>query len=185
MKNKKILVLSTVALLSCGLVAAIATSSNSFLTVPASSAQLGSCEYYFDSSNGYTSLYEANAARLDSSSDAKIKTWGTITCSYTNKNGNIEQMIQSTDANGHSAATCLYEVPNSTSDSQVFPVGSMVTVSGKMTLFNGMSEIKENLKVELDKNSNPSPVVPFEIDKSVFTYSNTSPEFKEIRKHGT
>lgn len=180
MKNKKILVLSTVALLSCGVIASIVVSSNSFLTVPASSAQVGSCEYYFDSNNGYTSLYEANSDRLDGS-DKTIKTWGTVTDTFYNSSGTVaQQMIQSTDANGHSAATCLYTVASA----QVFPVGSMVTVSGKMTLYNGMSEMT-NLTVTKDKDENPSPVVPFEIDKSVFTYSKTSPEFKEMRKHGT
>ena len=149
-------------------------------------AQL-SCEYYWNPANEYTSLYELNKLWVDSlpqdpESLETIKTWGTVTKTFYNASGTVaQQFIQSTDANGNVGATCLYGIPSN----KVFPEGSVVTVSGDMLLFNGMSEMKNFTILEKDYDINPSPVIVEEIGSDVFLLNNTSDEFNEIRYNGT
>ena len=141
-----------------------------------------SCDYYFNDSNGYQSLHSLNILRLDGGSDlTNVKTWGTVTSTFYNASGTVaQQFIQSTDKYGDVGATCLYNIPNN----QVFPVGSVVTVTGTMTLYNGMSEMT-NFIVTKDYDVNPCPVESFDIDSSVFSLSSSSQEFKEYQYMGT
>ena len=134
------------------------------------------CSYYFDNSE-YTSLYDLNVSKLDSGADIEnATTWGTVTCSYYN-NSTYSQFIQSTDKNGNISATCLYDV----GQDNIYPVGMVVSVTGTMTLFNGMSEMKY-CSITKDYDFNPYPVEPLEI------YSlptRTEPNFTDIRYMGT
>lgn len=134
------------------------------------------CSYYFDNSE-YTSIYDLNVSRLDSGSDlTNVTTWGTVTCSYYN-NSNYSQFIQSTDKNGNVGATCLYNV----GQDNIYPVGTVVSVTGTMTLFNGMSEMT-NCVITKDYDYNPSPVEPLEITSLP---DKDDPDFTDIRYMGT
>lgn len=137
------------------------------------------CSYYFDEANGYTSLYELNVSRINSSTDlTDVKTWGTVTDIFYNKAGTVaQQFIQSTDKNGNVGATCLYGIDSE----QVFPIGSVVSVTGNMTLFNGMSEMKDFV-VTKDYDSNPSPVESMKINGLP---SRTESGFTSYRYMGT
>ena len=138
------------------------------------------CSYYFNDSNGYTSLYELNKTRLSNGSDlTEVTTWGTVTSTF--YNGAVaQQFIQSTDKNGKVGATCLYSI----NDGEVFPVGSVVSVTGTMTIYNGMSEMK-NFTVTKDYNENPSPVITRELESTIFTSSATTDEIQEAKRNGT
>ena len=134
------------------------------------------CSYYFDNDE-YTSLYDLNVSRLDGGSDlSNVTTWGTVTCSYYN-NSNHSQIIQSTDKYGNASATCLYNV----GQANIYPVGTVVSVTGKMTLYNGMSEMTD-CSITKDYDSNPSPVEALEIDGLP---TRTDPSFTDIRYMGT
>lgn len=134
------------------------------------------CSYYFNNSE-YQSIYDLNVSKLDDGADIEnATTWGTVTCSYYN-NSTYSQFIQSTDKNGNISATCLYNV----GQDNIYPVGTMVSVTGTMTLFNGMSEMT-NCVITKDYDFNPYPVEPLEI------YSlptRTEPNFTDIRYMGT
>ena len=117
------------------------------------------CSYYFDNSE-YRSIYDLNASRIDGGTDiSNMKTWGTVTCNYlylykgTNYNCSI---IESTDKYGNHGATVLYGIAST------YDVGSVVSVTGTVTLYDGMSEMK-NCTVTKDYDSNPSPVEPLEL----------------------
>ncbi len=93
------------------------------------------CSYYFDNSE-YRSIYDLNASRLNGGTDIEnATTWGTVTCSYYN-NSNYSQFIQSTDKNGQVSATCLYNV----GQDNIYPVGTVVSVTGTMTLYKHVAE---------------------------------------------
>lgn len=182
MKNKKALALVSSFVLVCGVAATIAGANILDLQTSAATEK-GTCEYYFDESNGYKSLYELNKQRLDGGADlTSVKTWGTVTKTFYNNSSHsvAQQFIQSTDKNGNVGSTCLYGI----SSGQVYPEGSIVTVTGNMTLFNGMSEMKD-FTVVPDKDVNPSPVEPLEINPLVFSLPTTSDNFKEYRYQGT
>ena len=135
-----------------------------------------SCDYYFNPSNGYTSIYELNERAYTElptaggnnnngclDNGANFKTWGTVTCNYTEGSA-VSQFIQSTDANGNTAGVCLYNINSSLQ----YPVGSVVTVVGKYTLYNGMAEMKDIVSIEKDYDSNPSPVETYTVGSSFF-----------------
>lgn len=134
------------------------------------------CSYYFNNSE-YQSIYDLNVSRVDGGVDIEnATTWGTVTCSYYN-NSYYSQFIQSTDKNGQVSATCLYNV----GQDNIYPVGTVVSVTGTMTLYNGMSEMT-NCVITKDYDFNPYPVEPLEI------YSlpaRTETNFTDIRYMGT
>ena len=178
MKKKIVLLSATLLASTVSLSAVIFLSGNagniSFATDKPSSL---SCEYYFNEANGYKSIYELNDSRLNGTDISNVTTWGTVTCTYTDNSGNYSQFIQSTDKNGDYAGTCLYSID----ENDVFPVGSVVTVKGLMTLYNGMSEMK-NCTVTKDYDSNPSPVVAKELTKLP---ERTDSDFTDYRLMGT
>lgn len=95
----------------------------------------------------------------------EYKTWGTVTCHFTNS-GNDTYYIQSTDKYGNSAALALYKY------SGTLPIGSVVTVSGgTFKSFNYLPEIESPTSVNIDYSINPSPV---ETLVTNFDFWNTS-----------
>ncbi|MBQ6921085.1 MAG: hypothetical protein IJQ72_04210 [Bacilli bacterium] len=136
------------------------------------------CSYYFNNSE-YQSIYDLNVSRLDGGTDIEnVTTWGTVTDTFYNKAGSVaQQFIQSTDKNGNVGATCLYDI----NSAQVFPIGSVVSVTGTMTLYNGMSEMKECV-VTKDYDSNPSPVESMKINGLP---TRTDSDFTSYRYMGT
>ena len=136
------------------------------------------CSYYFNNSE-YQSIYDLNVFRLDGGADIEnVTTWGTVTDTFYNKAGSVaQQFIQSTDKNGNVGATCLYGI----NSAQVFPIGSVVSVTGTMTLYNGMSEMKECV-VTKDYDSNPSPVESMKINGLP---TRTDSDFTSYRYMGT
>ena len=150
MKNKKkVILLGLTSVLSASLLA-VTLFANFDRSLFFSKADVPySCEYYFDEDNGYTSLYELNKTKIDNGSDINsIKTWGTVTCNYTNSGLNVA-IIQSTDKNGHLSAATVYGVDQ-------YPIGSMVTAVGRMSAINGLSQIKD-ATLTLNKSENPYP----------------------------
>ena len=182
--NKKLLLCLVSSITLATSIAAIAVTNNglynSFVSGGDKPASLD-CSYYFDSENGYTSLYDLNCSRLNDGADINnAKTWGTVTCIY--YNGSTESaFIQSTDRYGNVGATCLYDISLDDEIKDKFVVGSVVTVTGKMTLFNGMSEMK-NCSIEVDYATNPNPVEEYEITSLP---SKTDPDFNTLRYMGT
>lgn len=137
------------------------------------------CSYYFNNSE-YTSLYDLNASRIDGGTDiSNMTTWGTVTCNYlylykgTNYNCSI---IQSTDKYGNHGATVLYGIAST------YDVGSVVSVTGTVTLYDGMSEMK-NCTVTKDYDSNPSPVEPLELTEPL--PENGDSDYNYYRYMGT
>ena len=184
MRKKRKLILSTLLVATFSLAASFFVLGNNvdLLSANRSKPETLSCDYYFD--DEYTSLNVLNTIRLttgvditqESSGFKKWKTWGTVTCNY--HNGSIySSFIQSTDKYGNVGATCLYNI----GAANQYPVGSVVTVSGTMTLFNGMSEIT-GCTITKDYNSNPSPVQSWEIDH---VPTKNDSEFTEYRYYGT
>ena len=136
------------------------------------------CSYYFDN-NEYTSIYDLNVSRLESGADIEnVTTWGTVTCNYQyyyqrNRNCSI---IESTDKYGRHASTVLYDIGTT------YEVGSVLTVTGSMTLYDGMSEMK-NCSITKDYDFNPSPVEPLELTGPLPTKEED--EFSSYRYMGT
>lgn len=177
---KKKLLLAITSLISAALAIGTITFSNvslSSFAIDEKPAQLD-CSYYFNPDNGYRSLYDLNSSRLSGGSNiANVKTWGTVTCTYYNsKSTVVSQFIQSTDLDGNVGATCLYNI----NSSQAFPVGSVVSVTGTMTLYNGMSEMT-GCSITKDYDSNPSPVTSYELTK----VPSTTSEIDETKRWGT
>lgn len=134
------------------------------------------CSYYFNSSE-YSSLYDLNQTRIADESDlTDVTTWGTVTCNYYN-GSTYSQFIQSTDKNGDISAACLYNI----GFANAYPVGSVVSVTGTMTLYNGMSEMT-NCKITKDYDSNPYPVETLELTSIP---SSSSEYFMDYRLMGT
>lgn len=160
--NKKLLLCLVSSITLATSIAAIAVTNNGFYNSFVSGGDKPAsldCSYYFDSENGYTSLYDLNYSRLTDGADiTEFKTWGTVTCIYYNANSTIKSaFIQSTDRYGNVGSTCLYNI------NADIEVGNVVTVTdGTMTLYNGMSEI-ENCSIEVDYATNPNPVEEYEI----------------------
>ena len=184
MRKKRKLFLSTLLVATFSLAASFFVLGNNvdLLSANRSKPETLSCDYYFD--DEYTSLNMLNTIRLttgvditqESSGCEKWKTWGTVTCNY--RNGSIySSFIQSTDKYGNVGATCLYNI----GVANQYPVGSVVTVSGTMTLFNGMSEIT-GCTITKDYDTNPSPVQSWEIDH---VPTKNDSEFTEYRYYGT
>jgi len=180
-KKTKLLLASIMSLSLCASTIFIASNNLTNLAFASRAKPVSlDCSYYFDEANGYTSLYELNVSRINSSNDlTKVKTWGTVTDIFYNKAGTVaQQFIQSTDKNGNVGATCLYGIDSA----QVFPIGSVVSItSGTMTLFNGMSEMK-NCVVTKDYDSNPSPVESMKINGLP---TSTDSNFTSYRYMGT
>lgn len=136
------------------------------------------CSYYFDNSE-YTSIYDLNVSRLESGADIEnVTTWGTVTCNYQyyyqrNRNCSI---IESTDKYGRHASTVLYDIGTT------YEVGSVLTVTGTMTLYDGMSEMK-NCSITKDYDFNPSPVETLELTKPLPIKGDD--EFNSCRYMGT
>ena len=169
MKNKKkaILLISSM-LLSALTLGMVGFHSFSFQASLASELPSSlDCNYYFNEENGYTSIYEMNDVLFSdvSKTYTEYKTWGTVTCHFTNS-GNDTYYIQSRDKYGNSAALALYKY------SGTLPIGSVVTVSGgTFKSFNYLPEIESPSSVEIDYSSNPSPV---ETLVTNFDFWNTS-----------
>ena len=178
-KKTKLLIVSILSIGLCASAVFIAGSNITNLTF-ASIAKPDSldCSYYFNNSE-YQSIYDLNVSRLDGGADIEnVTTWGTVTDTFYNKAGSVaQQFIQSTDKNGNVGATCLYGI----NSAQVFPIGSVVSVTGTMTLYNGMSEMKECV-VTKDYDSNPSPVESMKINGLP---TRTDSDFTSYRYMGT
>lgn len=178
-KKTKLLIVSILSIGLCASVVFIAGSNITNLTF-ASRAKPDSldCSYYFNNSE-YQSIYDLNVSRLESGADIEnVTTWGTVTDTFYNKAGSVaQQFIQSTDKNGNVGATCLYNI----NSAQVFPIGSVVSATGTMTLYNGMSEMKECV-VTKDYDSNPSPVESMKINGLP---TRTDSDFTSYRYMGT
>lgn len=178
-KKAKLLMVSILSIGLCASAVFIVGSNITNLTF-ASRAKPDSldCSYYFNNSE-YTSIYDLNVSKLDSGDDqTNVTTWGTVTDTFYNKAGSVaQQFIQSTDKNGNVGATCLYDI----NSAQVFPIGSVVSVTGTMTLFNGMSEMKECV-VTKDYDSNSSPVESMKINGLP---TRTDSDFTSYRYMGT
>ena len=182
--NKKLLLCLVSSITLATSIAAIAVTNNglynSFVSGGDKPASLD-CSYYFDEDNGYTSLYDLNYSRLTDGTDINnAKTWGTVTCIYYN-NSTESAFIQSTDQYGNVGATCLYNISLDDETREKFVVGSVVTVTGKMTLYNGMSEMMY-CSIEVDYATNPNPVEEYEITSLP---SKTDPDFNTLRYMGT
>lgn len=157
-KKTKLLIVSILSIGLCASAVFIVGSNVTNLTF-ASIAKPDSldCSYYFNDSK-YTSIYDLNVSKLDSGVDQTNTTWGTVTCNYQyyyqgNRNCSI---IESTDKYGRHASTVLYDIGTT------YEVGSVLTVTGTMTLYDGMSEMK-NCSITKDYDFNPSPVEPLEL----------------------
>lgn len=178
-KKTKLLMVSILSIGLCASAVFIVGSNITNLTF-ASIAKPNSldCSYYFNNSE-YQSIYDLNVSRLDGGTDIEnVTTWGTVTDTFYNKAGSVaQQFIQSTDKNGNVGATCLYGI----NSAQVFPIGSVVSVTGTMTLYNGMSEMKDCV-VTKDYDSNPSPVESMKINGLP---TRTDSDFTSYRYMGT
>lgn len=179
--NKKLLLCLVSSITLATSIAAIAVTNNGFYNSFVSGGDKPAsldCSYYFDSENGYTSLYDLNYSRLTDGADiTEFKTWGTVTCIYYNTNSTIKSaFIQSTDRYGNVGSTCLYNI------NADIEVGNVVTVTdGTMTLYNGMSEMT-NCLINVDYATNPNPVEEYEITSLP---SKTDPDFNTLRYMGT
>lgn len=140
------------------------------------------CSYYFDNDN-YKSLYDLNVSRLDSGSNVNnVTTWGTVTCNYQYQGKSSTyncSLIQSTDKNGNVGATMLYGIGNTT-----YPVGSVLSVTGNMTLYDGMSEMQTFTSIVKDYDSNPFPVEPLELTGPLPVSTDTA-NYNALRYMGT
>lgn len=178
-KKTKLLIVSILSIGLCASAVFIVGSNITNLTFASIAKPVSlDCSWYFNNEEiEYKSLYELNVARLNGN-DETATTWGTVTDTFYNKAGTVaQQFIQSTDKYGNVGATCLYNI----NSAQVFPIGSVVTVTGTMTLFNGMSEMKE-CKVTKDYDSNPSPVESMKINGLP---TRTDSDFTSYRYMGT
>ena len=116
------------------------------------------CSYFFDETNGYTSIYEINNDLFNDNVKSTYKTWGTITESWV-YNGITSTYIQSTDKDGHPAAICLY---NCNTPKNAYPNGSVLEVvfsGSNLTIYNNMPEVNGGAVVTKLYFDNPSPVV--------------------------
>lgn len=173
-KKSKLLALAIVSLGTCSaLVFAMSSNMIDLTYASKNKPQSLDCSYYFDNSD-YISIYDLNVDRLDNGSDiSDAKTWGTVTCNY-QQNSTYYTIIQSTNKDGKVAATCLYNV------GQEYSVGSVLSVTGLMTIYNGMSEMKF-CSITPDYETNPYPVETWDID---WLPTSNDPELNEYRYMG-
>lgn len=158
-KKSKLLIVSILSIGLCASAVFIVGSNVTNLTF-ASRAKPDSldCSYYFNNSE-YTSIYDLNVSKLDSGDDqTNVTTWGTVTCNYLYyyKGDRNCTIIESTDKHGNHSSTVLYDI------GATYEVGSVLTVTGTMSLFDGMSEMK-NCSITKDYDFNPSPVETLEL----------------------
>ncbi|HPK67158.1 MAG TPA: hypothetical protein PLL42_00075 [Bacilli bacterium] len=116
-------------------------------------AELVDCAYYFDESNGYTSIYEIvsglNSSTLQSGTH---KTWGTVTKYYLDSSQNKNFYMQSTDKNGNTAGIMIYRSSISVTE------GNVLTIEGFPTLYNNLPEFEDPSSIEVDYAANSSPI---------------------------
>lgn len=156
MNKKKIALLSLTSLLSASLLVFTGLMSFSRGTIFSTKADVPySCEYYFNDDNGYTSIYDLNEYRISEGTDIVAKTWGTVTNNYVT-GSKYCSIIQSTNKYGDVGGTVLYNIDSE----QQYPVGSVVSVTGTMTLYNGMSEMT-GVVVNRDVNVSDYPPEPY------------------------
>lgn len=184
MKNKKKILLLLTSASTIGVVLSVTAVSKSTFNHPVAAEIPNSmnCNYFFDDTNGYTSIYELNQMFINNTfvSDAQYKTWGTITKSWT-YNSRVYANIQSTDKNGKVSATSLYDCISNVSD---YPIGSVVEVSlcgGNLSSFNGSPLItpisQKPVSVSKLYGSNPDPVETWDINDYWWQSSNNFEEF--------
>lgn len=178
--KKKLLISLSVALLNAVAINAVAIAVNqdpSQKTFASEKPATLSCNYYFNPSNGYTSIHDINESLYDGESVANsTKTWGTITCNFYNGT-TYQYYIQSTDQYGNSCALGIYKASTSS-----LAVGTVVTINGgTYSLYNGLPQVTSPT-IEVDYESNAYPVETLETDSSY--WSVTSSGLTEVGKKG-
>jgi len=143
--------------------------------------QIKDCDYYFDSQNGYTSLYDINEDLFNKTSLSSYKTWGTITQTFTDSSDNFNFYIQSTDKNANVSSILIYQSARTD-----LSEGNLVTITGSVTLYNNLPEFI-NPVIEIDEIINPSPVTTLETDATFWqnTTTSSSSEFLNAQQMGT
>ena len=188
-KTTKLILISASALTLC--VAASLMANKNLSRVFANTRPVSmSCGFYFDSVNGYTSLYDLNQMQKNGEiNDSTLyKTWGTVTASWT-YNYSQSTYIQSTDANGNTSAICLYQCDSSISKC---PIGSVVEVTAygeAFKLYNNLPEIQpdtEDVVVEKVYSTNPYPVETWTTQSSWWADATNqySASFQECYSYG-
>ena len=141
-----------------------------------------SCDYYWNSANGFTSIYEINSDLYEDITHGTYKTWGTVTETFVNSNGCTNTYIESTDKNGNSAAILLYDC---NTDERSFPNGCVVEVtvpSSGLQLYNNMPEIT-NAEVVKVYDENPSYVQTQDVC-SFFSSAYSTSDYEILQKYG-
>jgi len=143
--------------------------------------QIKDCDYYFESQNGYTSLYDINEDLFNKTTLSSYKTWGTITQTFTDLSNNFNFYIQSTDKNGNVSSILIYQSARTD-----LSEGNVVTITGSVTLYNNLPEFINPI-IELDEMINPSPVTILETDATFWQNTTTasSSEFLNAQQMGT
>ncbi len=118
--------------------------------------QVTDCDFYFDSQNGYTSLYDINQDLYFGSSVPSYKTWGTVTKTFIDSSSNFNFYIQSSDASHRISGILIYQ----SSRTDIIE-GNVVTVSGTPVLYNNLPEFI-NPSITIDYATNSSPVITLE-----------------------
>lgn len=176
--NKKIKLLIALTLSSILGITTFVCANNELLNIRFSAEDKPatmSCNYYFNNPT-YLSLYELNYRKLNNGDVNNKTTWGTVTCNY-RSGSRYYSIIQSTDQYGNVSSTALYDI----GENNQHPVGSVVTVTGTMVLYNGMSQMS-NCTITKDYDENPYKVQSFEIDRLP---DNDESDFYEYRYMGT
>lgn len=176
--NKKIKLLIALTLSSILGITTFVCANNKLLNIRFSAEDKPatmSCNYYFNNPT-YLSLYELNYRKLNNGDVNNKTTWGTVTCNY-RSGSKYYSIIQSTDQYGNVSSTALYDI----GENNQHPVGSVVTVTGTMVLYNGMSQMS-NCTITKDYDENPYKVQSFEIDRLP---DNDDSDFYEYRYMGT
>lgn len=158
--KKGMKIFTTAAAIGLSLTALVGTAvlSNTIRSLASDLPSTMECSYFFDETNGYTSIYEINNDLFNDNVKSTYKTWGTITESWV-YNGITSTYIQSTDKDGHPAAICLY---NCNTPKNAYPNGSVLEVvfsGSNLTIYNNMPEVNGGAYVTKLYFDNPSPVV--------------------------
>ena len=143
-----------------------------------------SCDYYWNSENGFTSIAEINTDLFYNGKQSLYKSWGTVTEQW-EYGGKTNTFVQSTDKYGNSAAICLYGCNTPVS---IYPIGSVIEFefSGSaLSNYNNLPEITSLASVSLAYDTNPSPVESFNAE-AIWSdgYNSSSSYFESVKALG-
>lgn len=109
------------------------------------------CADYFAESNDYSSIYEINQDLIAGTAIGTYKTWGTVTNTFSNSNGNFNFYVQSSDQYHQTSGIHIYQ-----SSRQDIQIGNVVTIIGTPVLYNNLPEFI-NPTIVVDQMSNHYP----------------------------